>query len=84
MVVMLILASGHLFAQESAANATPWRRTNSSKFWSKCRRIVSADVRTLGDWTKQQPERRRQLLEMLGLQPLPNAHAIECANHRAA
>jgi dienelactone hydrolase len=30
-----------------------------------------AEVRTLGDWTSQRDERRRQLLDMLGLWPLP-------------
>jgi hypothetical protein len=30
-----------------------------------------SDVRTLDDWKKQQPELRRQLLDMLGLDPLP-------------
>jgi len=29
------------------------------------------DIRTLDDWKKQRPELRRQLLEMLGLDPLP-------------
>ena len=30
-----------------------------------------SDIRTLDDWRKQRPELRRQLLEMLGLSPLP-------------
>ncbi|MHC1763072.1 MAG: hypothetical protein AB9869_02030 [Verrucomicrobiia bacterium] len=29
------------------------------------------DIPTLDDWTKQRPELSRQLLEMLGLSPLP-------------
>jgi len=29
------------------------------------------DIRSLDDWKKQQPELRRQLLDMLGLDPLP-------------
>jgi dienelactone hydrolase len=43
-------------------------------FEAEVRRIETncmADVRTLGDWTGQREERRRQLLDMLGLWPLP-------------
>ena len=34
------------------------------------------DVGSLEDWQARKPELRRQLLEMLGLDPLPAANAI--------
>lgn len=36
-----------------------------------------ADVQTLSDWTSQREERRRQLLEMLGLWPLPERSPLQ-------
>jgi hypothetical protein len=36
-----------------------------------------ADVQTLSDWTSQRDERRRQLLEMLGLWPLPERTPLQ-------
>ena len=35
------------------------------------------DVRTLEDWQKRRPELRRQLLEMLGLDPLPKRTSLK-------
>src|SRR6187399_2120836 len=59
-----------------AAEDTPVQRHEMATNHPK--RIVAemstrclSDIRTLEDWRKQRPELRRQLLEMLGLSPLP-------------
>lgn len=72
MLALLFPAPG--IAQQFPAN---WRvaDTNlSAYFEGEVARLESAclaDVKTLGDWTKQRDERRRQLFDMLGLWPLP-------------
>src|SRR5437667_6707424 len=69
--VTLLLLSSNLLAQESAAQrhemATNQLKGIAAEMSLKC----LSDLRSLDDWKKQRPELRRQLLEMLGLDPLP-------------
>src|SRR3989449_1080814 len=69
--VILLLLSFSVRAQETAAQrhemATNQLKGLAADMSSQC----LSDIRTLDDWKKQRPELRRQLLEMLGLDPLP-------------
>ncbi len=63
-----------LSAQQFPSNWAIADARLAAYFEAEVRRIETncmADVRTLGDWTGQREERRRQLLDMLGLWPLP-------------
>jgi dienelactone hydrolase len=63
-----------LSAQQFPSNWAIADARLATYFEAEVRRIETncmADVRTLGDWTGQRDERRRQLLDMLGLWPLP-------------
>lgn len=63
-----------LWAQQFPSNWAIADARLAGYFEAEVRRIETncmADVRTLGDWTGQREERRRQLLDMLGLWPLP-------------
>src|SRR5437867_5240478 len=67
----VLLTSCPLLAQETAAErhamATNQLKRIAAQMSAKC----LSDIRTLDDWKNQRPELRRQLLEMLGLDPLP-------------
>lgn len=60
-----------LVAQESTAQ----RHATATNHLKRVAREMSArcleDVRTLEDWQRQRAQRRRELLDMLGLDPLP-------------
>ena len=56
------------------ANATPGDRMFAEYFRSEARTLAErslAEVRTIEDWNKHKVTARQQLLEMLGLDPLP-------------
>ena len=56
------------------ANATPGDRMFADYFRVETRLLADrslADIQTLADWNARKPELRRQLFEMLGLDPLP-------------
>ena len=56
------------------AKATPGDRMFSDYFRAETRALADrslADIQTLDDWNARKPELRRQLFEMLGLDPLP-------------
>ncbi len=67
----MVLAARCLLAQETAAQryemATNHLKGIAADLSAQCLR----DVQTLDDWKRKRPELRRQLLEMLGLDPLP-------------
>src|SRR2546427_5068552 len=75
--VILLLLSFSVRAQETAAQrhemATNQLKGLAADMSSQC----LSDIRTLDDWKKQRPELRRQLLEMLGLDPLPARTALK-------
>ena len=68
---LLCLGAANLFAQESPAQrhalATNQLLRTATAISARC----LTEVRTLDDWQKQQPGLRRQLRDMLGLEPLP-------------
>ena len=71
--VALLLITTPCLAQESSGTArgdrvmSDYLRAETSQLARDC----LAEVRTLEDWTTRREEYRRQLLEMLGLDPLP-------------
>src|SRR5262245_42026272 len=67
----LLLPSCHLLAQESAAERHTMATNHLKRIIAEQSARCLSDIRTLDDWKKQRHELRRQLLEMLGLGPLP-------------
>src|SRR5579871_2796191 len=75
----LLLVTAPTFAQPPGfPHATPEQQRATAElhafFRHATRRLADAelaDVRTLADWQRLRPELRRQLREMLGLDPLP-------------
>src|SRR5437867_11215331 len=70
-VVTILLSSFGLLAQETAGQRHTMATNQLKEIAADISLQCLTDVRTLEDWTKQQPELRRQLLEMLGLDPQP-------------
>jgi dienelactone hydrolase len=63
------------FAADKPAGPTPGDRMIAAYFASETKRIAEAslaDVRSKDDWLARRGEARRELLEMLGLDPLPD------------
>lgn len=75
-IVVLFLA-GRLMAQDTAGQrhemATNQLKRLAAEMTAKC----LDDIRSLDDWKKRKPELRRQLLNMLGLDPLPKRTALK-------
>src|SRR6266536_5578112 len=69
--VTILLSSFGLLAQETAALRHAMATNQLKEIAGDISLQCLTDVRTLEDWKKQRPELRRQLLEMLGLDPLP-------------
>jgi cephalosporin-C deacetylase-like acetyl esterase len=70
--LIILIASRHsLLAQESAAKRHEMATNQLKRVITEMSAQCLNDIRTLEDWKKAQPELRRQLLEMLGLDPLP-------------
>lgn len=78
---LLCTALGALLSVAAPAGETPADRMTARYFEQETARITEstfADIRTLADWTSRRATFREQLLEMLGLSPLPertNLHA---------
>jgi hypothetical protein len=68
---LVLFALQNLFAQDTTAQrhemATNQLKQLAAEMTGRCLN----DVRSLEDWKKQRPELRRQLLDMLGLDPIP-------------
>lgn len=69
--VILLLASWHLMAQDTPAQRHEMATNQLKRLAAAMTAHCLDDVRTLDDWKKQRLELRRQLLDMLGLDPLP-------------
>src|SRR6188474_1229460 len=69
--VLVLCLPGHLKAQETAAQRHEMATNQLKRLAAEMTAQCLADVRTLDDWKKQQPQLRRQLLDMLGLNPVP-------------
>ena len=72
-----IFASCHLAAQESAAQRHEMATNQLKRIAAEISANCLNDIRTLDDWKKARPELRRQLLEMLGLDPLPKRTSLK-------
>jgi dienelactone hydrolase len=71
LVLPILLASCNVLAQENAAQRQAMATNHLKRIVVEMSERCLADVKTLDDWQKQRVELRRQLLEMLGLDPLP-------------
>src|SRR3989442_4410593 len=69
--VPILLSSFGLLAQETAAQRHTMATNQLKEIADDISLQCLTDIRNLEDWKKQRPELRRQLLEMLGLDPLP-------------
>lgn len=72
--LLLCLAGGIAAQAKQAGEARPADQRLTEYFASATARLQSqclSDVKTLADWETQRPVYRRQLLEMLGLDPFP-------------
>ncbi|HYV28926.1 MAG TPA: acetylxylan esterase [Candidatus Eisenbacteria bacterium] len=61
----------NLLAQETAAERHAMATNQLKRITAEMSARCLNDIRSLDDWNKQRSELRRQLLEMLGLDPLP-------------
>ncbi|MDD9866961.1 MAG: hypothetical protein OXS32_11470, partial [Verrucomicrobiales bacterium] len=65
---------------QAAEMKTPGDRMFARYFENETKRLAKADlaeIRTLGDWNEKKNEYRRQLHEMLGLDPLPERTPLQ-------
>src|SRR5262245_8161058 len=69
--VLVYFVSWPLLAQDTAAQRHEMATNQLKRLAAEMTACCLNDVRSLDDWKKQQPELRRQLLDMLGLDPLP-------------
>src|SRR5688572_19962283 len=69
--VFALFLAPHLTAQESATQRHEMATNQSRRLAAGMTATCLDDIRSLHDWKGQQPELRRQLLDMLGLDPLP-------------
>src|SRR5262245_23445099 len=60
-----------LSAQESAAQRHAMATNQMKRVTMEMSARCLEDVRTLDDWKRQRSQRRHELLDMLGLEPLP-------------
>jgi Prolyl oligopeptidase family len=79
LLLLVALASVSSFAQDAKPAATKLDTSRGDKMLAEYFQIETAklkdaclaDIKTLDDWNAKKGEYRRQLLEMLGLDPLP-------------
>src|SRR5262245_9075611 len=69
--IILLLVSCHLIAQETAAQRHEMATNQLKRLVAEMSARSLNDVQTLADWKKQRPRLRQQLLDTLGLDPLP-------------
>src|SRR6266496_3230620 len=69
--VLVFFLSRHLMAQETATQRHEMATNQLKRLAAEMTAACLNNVRSLDDWQKQKPELRRQLLDMLGLDPLP-------------
>src|SRR5207247_1354271 len=65
------LLSFNLLAQENAVQRHEMATNQLKRITAEMSARCLSDIHTLDYWKRQRPELRRQLLEMLGLDPLP-------------
>src|SRR5678815_2200002 len=69
--LIIFFAASSLAAQESASQRHEMATNQLKRLAAEISAECLKDIRSLDEWKKQRPELRRQLLEMLGLDPLP-------------
>jgi cephalosporin-C deacetylase-like acetyl esterase len=69
--IILPLTSCGVLAQETSAQRHEMATNHLKQIAAQMSARCLTDIQTLDDWKKQRTELRRQLLEMLGLDPLP-------------
>jgi cephalosporin-C deacetylase-like acetyl esterase len=69
--VFVLFLARHLMAQETAVQRHEMATNQLKRLAAEMTAGCLNDIRTLDDWEKQRPKLRRQLLDMLGLDPLP-------------
>src|SRR3989441_13116599 len=74
--VILLLSPPSLRAQETPAQRHEMATNQLKRIAAEMSARCLSDVRTLDDWQKQRVELRRQLLDMLGLDPMPKRTAL--------
>jgi cephalosporin-C deacetylase-like acetyl esterase len=70
--ILVLFVSWHLMAQDSAAQRHEMATNQLKRFAAEMTAHSLNDIQSLDDWKKQQPRLRQQLLDMLGLNPLPS------------
>ncbi len=70
-LILIVFVSLPLLAQETAAQRHEMATNQLKRLAMEMSARCLDDIRTLDDWKKRRPELRRQLLYMLGLDPLP-------------
>ncbi len=75
--VLLLLASRQLVAQENPAQRHAMATNQLKRIAVEMSARCLNEVKTLTDWQQRRPELRRQLLDMLGLDPLPARTPLE-------
>lgn len=73
----ILVAVCKLVAQESPAQRHEMATNQLKRIAAEMSTRCLSEIRTLDDWNKQRIELRRQLLEMLGLDPLPKRTALK-------
>ena len=69
--VLALFLARHLMAQETALQRHEMATNQLKRLAAEMTAACLNDIRSLDDWEKQRPKLRRQLLDMLGLDPLP-------------
>ncbi|QDV83486.1 alpha/beta hydrolase family protein [Planctomycetes bacterium TBK1r] len=83
--VAIVILVAVVLAKSTAAQSAEPAATNSDQqiaeyFRAETQKLTDrtfADIETLEDWTGKRPEYRRQMLEMLGLNPMPPKTPLE-------
>jgi hypothetical protein len=69
--VLVLFLARHLMAQDTAVQRHEMATNQLKRLAAEMTAVCLNDIRSLDDWEKQRPKLRRQLLDMLGLDPLP-------------
>jgi dienelactone hydrolase len=75
--IVYALIAPRLAAQESAAQRHAMATNQLKRVTADMSARCLEDVRTLDDWQRQRAQRRRELLDMLGLDPLPKRTPLQ-------
>jgi cephalosporin-C deacetylase-like acetyl esterase len=77
LIPLLLAASVGAAAQDAAVERQALAKSQLQRVTVEMSARCLEDVRTLDDWNRQRAQRRRELLDMLGLDPLPARTPLE-------